>query len=84
MLTKVRGAVAGAVIAGASLVPVALATDAAVASCARHTTGVCKANSPHPRGTTAKCKDGSYSCNARELPGPPVRSTIGEAQIVLP
>ncbi|MGQ4483445.1 DUF3761 domain-containing protein [Streptomyces sp. SAS_276] len=30
----------------------------------RHTTGVCKANSPHPRGATAKCKDGSYSYSA--------------------
>ncbi|MGW0730802.1 DUF3761 domain-containing protein [Streptomyces mirabilis] len=31
------------------------------------TTGVCKANSPHPRGATAKCKDStwSYSAHAR-------------------
>lgn len=64
MLTKVRGAVAAAVMAGALLVPVAVATDAAAASCARHTTGVCKANSPHPRGATAKCKDSSYSYSA--------------------
>ena len=64
MLAKVRGAVAAAVMAGALLVPVAVATDAAAASCARHTTGVCKANSPHPRGATAKCKDDSYSYSA--------------------
>ena len=64
MLTKVRGAVAAAVRAGALLVPVAVAADAAAASCARHTTGVCKANSPHPRGATAKCKDGLYSYSA--------------------
>ncbi|MER7645156.1 DUF3761 domain-containing protein [Streptomyces sp. NPDC126522] len=31
------------------------------ASYAGHTKGVCKANSRHPRGTTAGCKDGSYS-----------------------
>ncbi|MFF5306702.1 hypothetical protein ACFY5F_45830 [Streptomyces sp. NPDC013161] len=61
MLTKVRGAVAAAMMVGALLVPVAVATDAAAATCARHTTGVCKANSPHPRGATAKCKDDSYS-----------------------
>ncbi|WP_327407426.1 DUF3761 domain-containing protein [Streptomyces sp. NBC_01288] len=34
------------------------------ATCARHTTGVCKANSPHPCGATAKCRDGSYSYSA--------------------
>ncbi|MFF3448433.1 DUF3761 domain-containing protein [Streptomyces sp. NPDC002667] len=61
MLTRFRGAVAAAVMAGALLVPVAAATDAAAASCAHHTVGVCKANSPHPRGATAKCKDGTYS-----------------------
>ncbi len=64
MLTKVRGAIAAAMIVGALLVPVVVATDAAAASCARHTTGVCKANSPHPREATAKCKDGSYSYSA--------------------
>lgn len=64
MLTKVRGAVAAAMMVGALLVPIAVATDAAAATCARHTTGVCKANSPHPRGATAKCKDGSYSYSA--------------------
>jgi hypothetical protein len=64
MLMKVRGGVAVAVMAGALLVPVAVAADAAAASCARHTTGVCKANSPHPRGATAQCKDGSYSYSA--------------------
>ncbi|MER6789246.1 DUF3761 domain-containing protein [Streptomyces sp. NPDC000658] len=64
MLTTVRNAVAAALMAGALLAPMAAATDAAAASCARHTTGVCKANSPHPRGATAKCKDGTYSYSA--------------------
>ncbi|MEV6021305.1 MULTISPECIES: DUF3761 domain-containing protein [unclassified Streptomyces] len=64
MLTRFRGAVAAAVMAGALLVPVAAATDAAAASCAHHTVGVCKANSPHPRGAMAKCKDGTYSYSA--------------------
>jgi hypothetical protein len=64
MLTKFRGVVVAAMMTGALLVPVAMAHDAAAASCARHTTGVCKANSPHPRGATAKCKDGSYSYSA--------------------
>ncbi|WP_405914739.1 DUF3761 domain-containing protein [Streptomyces sp. NBC_00728] len=64
MLTRFRGAVAAAVMAGALLTPVAVATDAAAVSCARHTTGVCKANSPHPRRATAKCKDGTYSYSA--------------------
>ncbi|MER5345570.1 DUF3761 domain-containing protein [Streptomyces mirabilis] len=41
-----------------------MATDAAAATCARHTTGVCKANSPHPREATAKCKDGTWSHSA--------------------
>ena len=61
MLTTVRSAVAATLMAGALLAPMAAATDAAAASCARHTTGVCKANSPHPRGATAKCKDGTYT-----------------------
>ncbi|GGQ97772.1 DUF3761 domain-containing protein [Streptomyces asoensis] len=64
MLTTLRSAVTATLMAGALLAPVALATDAAAASCARHTTGVCKANSPHPRGATAKCKDGTYSYSA--------------------
>ncbi|MEV6594561.1 DUF3761 domain-containing protein [Streptomyces acidicola] len=64
MLTKFRGAVTAVVMAGAFLAPAAAATDAVAASCARHTTGVCKANSPHPRGATAKCKDGTYSYSA--------------------
>ncbi|MFJ9420738.1 DUF3761 domain-containing protein [Streptomyces sp. NPDC101249] len=59
-----RAAVAGVLVAGALLAPVVVATDAAAASCARHTTGVCKANSPHPRGASAKCKDGTYSYSA--------------------
>ncbi|MFF1605572.1 DUF3761 domain-containing protein [Streptomyces mirabilis] len=64
MFTRFRSAVAAVVVAGALMVPVAAATDAAAASCARHTTGVCKANSSHPRGVTAKCKDGSWSRSA--------------------
>ncbi|MFG2435762.1 DUF3761 domain-containing protein [Streptomyces sp. NPDC048508] len=64
MLTTFRGVVAAAVMAGALLTPVAVATDAVAASRARHTTGVCKANSSHPRGATAKCKDSSYSYSA--------------------
>ncbi|WP_331739796.1 DUF3761 domain-containing protein (plasmid) [Streptomyces sp. NBC_00015] len=64
MLARLKGAVTAVVVAGALLAPVAAATDAVAASCARHTTGVCKANSPHPRGTTAKCKDGTYSYSA--------------------
>ena len=67
MLATFRSAVAAAVLAGALDAPVAMATDAAAAACARHTTGVCKANSPHPRRATAKCKDvtWSYSAHAR-------------------
>lgn len=67
MLTTFRGAVAAAVLSAAPDAPVAVATDAAAATCARHTTGVCKANSPHPREATAKCKDGtrSHSAHAR-------------------
>ncbi|MFB7108671.1 DUF3761 domain-containing protein [Streptomyces sp. NPDC056291] len=61
MLTRFRGAVTAAVMAGALAMPVAVATDAAAASCARHSTGVCKANAVHPRGATAKCKDDTYS-----------------------
>ncbi|MDT0435654.1 MULTISPECIES: DUF3761 domain-containing protein [Streptomyces] len=64
MLTRLRAAVAGALLAGALLAPVAVATDAVAATCARHTTGVCRANSPHPRGAMARCKDGSYSYSA--------------------
>ncbi|MFI1728210.1 DUF3761 domain-containing protein [Streptomyces acidicola] len=64
MLTRFRDAVTAVVMAGALLAPVAAATDAAAATCAPHTTGVCKANSPHPRGATAKCKDGTYSYSA--------------------
>ena len=61
MLTRFRGVVAAVVLAGTLVAPVAVATDAAAANCARYTTGVCKVNSSHPRGATAKCKDGRYS-----------------------
>ncbi len=64
MLARLKGAVTAVVVAGALLAPVALASEAAAATCARHTTGVCKANSPHPRGATAKCKDSTYSYSA--------------------
>ncbi|MGQ4379177.1 DUF3761 domain-containing protein [Streptomyces sp. SAS_267] len=45
------------------MAPVAVANNTA-ASCARHTTGVFRANSLHPRGTTAKWKDCAYSYSA--------------------
>ena len=61
MYTKIRAGLAGIVVAGALLVPVAAATSAQAASCAHHTTGVCKAGSSHPKGAMAKCKDGTYS-----------------------
>lgn len=61
MLTKVRSCLAGLVAAYALLVPVGAATDAAAASCALHTTGVCRANDSHPEGAIARCKDGTYS-----------------------
>ncbi|AOW90865.1 DUF3761 domain-containing protein [Streptomyces olivaceus] len=64
MLTTVRAGLTGLAAAGALLMPVGLATDAAAASCAPHTTGVCKADAPHPAGATAQCKDGSYSYSA--------------------
>ncbi|MGW5657494.1 DUF3761 domain-containing protein [Streptomyces humi] len=64
MVNRLRTALATAAVAGALLVPVAAAGDASAASCARHTTGICKANSPHPRGATAKCKDNTYSYSA--------------------
>jgi uncharacterized protein with FMN-binding domain len=64
MLTRFRAGLAAFAVAGALLAPVVAATPAAAASCAHHTTGVCKANSPHPRGATAKCKDGTYSYSA--------------------
>ncbi|MER7694727.1 hypothetical protein [Streptomyces sp. NPDC097610] len=57
MLTTFRSAVAAAVLAAALVAPVAEATDAAATTYARHTTGACKANSPHPRRATAKWKD---------------------------
>ena len=62
MYTRIRAGLAGLVIAG-SLVGGGIvgASPAAAASCAHHTTGVCKANSAHPRGAMAKCKDGTYS-----------------------
>ncbi|AMM06590.1 DUF3761 domain-containing protein [Streptomyces albidoflavus] len=58
MLTRARASLAGLIVAGALLVPVG---TAAAATCAPHTTGVCRANDPHPAGATALCKDGTYS-----------------------
>lgn len=37
------------------------AHHAAVKHCVHHTVGTCKINSKHPKGTTARCKDGTYS-----------------------
>ncbi|MFJ6216697.1 DUF3761 domain-containing protein [Streptomyces sp. NPDC092296] len=48
----------------AQAAPVHLTHKAAVKHCAHHTTGTCKANSKHPKGATAKCKDGTYSYSA--------------------
>ncbi|MFJ1969329.1 DUF3761 domain-containing protein [Streptomyces sp. NPDC087903] len=56
-----RATLAAVAMAGALVTPVATATSAEAATCAHHTVGVCKANSHHPRGATAKCKDGTYS-----------------------
>ena len=66
MLTRFRAAVTGLAVAGALLAPAAVGSNALAASrsCAHHTTGVCRAGSPHPRGATAKCKDGTYSYSA--------------------
>lgn len=69
MLTtqKLRAAVGAFALAAAFVAPVAFTATpaaAAVAHCAHHTTGVCRAGSPHPRGATAKCKDGTYSYSA--------------------
>lgn len=53
-----------AVIAAATLfAPAVIATDASAATkhCAHHSTGACRANSKHPKGVIAKCKDGTYS-----------------------
>ncbi|MFF2130735.1 DUF3761 domain-containing protein [Streptomyces olivochromogenes] len=61
VLTKLRAGLAVVAVAGALLTPVIAATPAAAASCAHHTTGSCRANSSHPHGATAKCKDSSYS-----------------------
>ncbi|WP_331765587.1 DUF3761 domain-containing protein (plasmid) [Streptomyces atratus] len=37
----------------------------ATTTCAPHTTGVCRAASPHPAGATAECKDGTLSYAAK-------------------
>ncbi|MDX3078432.1 DUF3761 domain-containing protein [Streptomyces sp. MI02-7b] len=64
MLTFLRSGAAALTVAAALLAPLAAAGPAAAAGCARHTVGVCKANSAHPRGATAKCKDNTYSYSA--------------------
>ncbi|MFF6787390.1 MULTISPECIES: DUF3761 domain-containing protein [Streptomyces] len=61
MLTRARASLAGLIVAGSLLVPMGAASTAAAASCAPHTTGVCRANDPHPAGATALCKNGEYS-----------------------
>ncbi|MER6721435.1 DUF3761 domain-containing protein [Streptomyces halstedii] len=61
MLTRVRAGLTGLVAAGALLVPVGAASHAVAASCAPHTTGVCRAGDSHPAGAIALCKDGTYS-----------------------
>ncbi|MFE2467630.1 DUF3761 domain-containing protein [Streptomyces mirabilis] len=62
MLTQIRAGLTA--VAVALLIPVATATTAEAATCARHTVGTCRANSSHPRGATAKCRDGKYSFSA--------------------
>jgi hypothetical protein len=42
MLTKMRAGMAGLMITGALLAPVATATTAQAATCAHYTTGVCR------------------------------------------
>ncbi|MCC3773652.1 DUF3761 domain-containing protein [Streptomyces sp. UNOB3_S3] len=61
-----RVGMAALVAAGSLLVPVAAGTtaQAAIAGCAHHTTGTCKAGSHHPEGATAQCKDKTYSYSA--------------------
>jgi hypothetical protein len=68
MFTRTRAGLASLAAAGAMFfVPLAAAAPAdaatvpALTSCAHHTVGSCNANSPHPRGATAQCRDGTYS-----------------------
>ncbi|MET8138156.1 DUF3761 domain-containing protein [Streptomyces sp. NPDC005251] len=67
MLIRMRAGLASLAVVGSMLVPVATAATAqaaptaAVRHCAHHTVGSCRANSPHPHGATARCKDGTYS-----------------------
>ncbi|WP_116211565.1 DUF3761 domain-containing protein [Streptomyces olivoreticuli] len=65
MLTTMRTATTSVIAAGLLLTSTITATAVQAASCAHHTTGVCKANSQHPRGATAQCKDKTYSYSAR-------------------
>ncbi|MFF2127841.1 hypothetical protein ACFVW1_21065 [Streptomyces olivochromogenes] len=64
MPTTLRSAVAAAVLAAALVAPVAVATDAAAATCARHTTGVCKDStwslSAHARGISSHHRGVKY------------------------
>ncbi|AEW93481.1 hypothetical protein SCATT_11100 [Streptantibioticus cattleyicolor NRRL 8057 = DSM 46488] len=59
-------AVAAAAMGAALLVPLAGQAQAAPArsACAHHTTGTCAPWVKHPRGATAKCKDGTFSFSA--------------------
>lgn len=64
---SLRAAAAALALTAAFVAPtVATATPAAAATahCAHHTVGICKASSPHPKGATAKCWDGTYSYSA--------------------
>ncbi|MFI0220179.1 DUF3761 domain-containing protein [Streptomyces lydicus] len=61
---RTRGAITAAVLATAALAPVtvlAAPAQAATIHCAHHTTGVCGTHIQHPRGSMAKCKDGTWS-----------------------
>ncbi|MEU0634448.1 hypothetical protein [Streptomyces sp. NPDC005989] len=55
-----RSTLTALAVAAALLVPAVQAE--ATSTCAPHTTGVCRATSPHP---TAECKDGSNSYAAK-------------------
>ncbi|MFJ4513055.1 DUF3761 domain-containing protein [Streptomyces sp. NPDC088816] len=54
-----RSIVTALAVAATLLVPAAHAE--AKTTCAPHTTGICAAGKTHPKGATARCKDGTYS-----------------------
>lgn len=55
-------------VAAALLAPAVQAE--ATTTCVPHTTGVCRAASPHPAGATAECKDGTRGEVPRHLQPP--------------